>query len=173
MATRTDLREFQNHLRKRLGAGQEAARGSKLGFQAGRKRWLVDLDSLSEVLKIERLVAVPLARDWFAGIVNVHGDLYCMVDFSVFAGEGEPRRDSKSDALLISPRLVRNTGLLVDRVIGLRYPEQLTPQADGSDDWIQQVYDDAEGQLWHEVNLAKLVADASFLAVARDQVSIA
>ncbi len=59
---------------------------SKLGLQVGDDRWLVDLADAGEVIPVPPITAVPLTRPWFAGVANIRGNLYSVVDFAAFLG---------------------------------------------------------------------------------------
>jgi twitching motility protein PilI len=126
MAKRISLREFQVGLVERLTS---AARGESsralLGVLAGQNYWLVHLSDAGEIVPLPPLTAVPLAKPWFAGLVNIRGVLYGVVDFSAFLG-GEPTlQNSDARLLLIGARHGINSALLVSRTLGLKNPDAL------------------------------------------------
>ena len=105
MAKRISLREFQESLVQRLTSARrgETAR-ALLGVQSGNEHWLLELSDSGEVVPLPALTTVPLTRPWFAGIANVRGTLYSVVDFSAFRG-GEPtRRNANARLLVTAPR---------------------------------------------------------------------
>ncbi|MGH8751456.1 MAG: chemotaxis protein CheW [Burkholderiales bacterium] len=168
MAKRFSLREFQQGLSARLQAAADAPAGaaSKLGVQSGRDLWLVDLFEAGEVVTLPELTPVPLTRPWFSGVANIRGVLYSIVDFSAFTG-GEPiQHGLDTRVLLVGQKLATNCGLLVNRMMGLRRPEQLK-RADGvtSAPWISAEYLDNDGRRWKELNLRKLVEHPGFLQI--------
>jgi hypothetical protein len=57
-------------------------------------------------------------------------------------------------------------GLLVDRSLGLRNPDELRPIAAHAPRaaWVRAEYGDAEGGRWKELNVAQLVQQPEFLA---------
>ena len=77
MEAKESLREFQTRLAEKLKAA-EAAKGasSKLGFVAGGRHWLVDLNQINEVVTVPALTEVPWAKSWFVGVASVRGALY-------------------------------------------------------------------------------------------------
>lgn len=161
------LREYQRKLSARLvdrTAGQPV---SKLGVQVGPGRWLVDLADAGEVIPVPPVSRVPLMRPWLAGITNLRGNLYAVIDFSAFLGGAPAVIGGLSRLLLIADRHRVNCGLLVDRVHGLYRGEQLTPVSDTRPcAWSTGVLNDAQGNAWQQLDLPALVANTEFLNVA-------
>jgi twitching motility protein PilI len=168
MARRGSLREFQMGVAERLRtASTRAALASKLGFQVGADNWFVALHQVSEVIPVPAAVPVPLTRPWFRGVANVRGNLYGMVDFAAFQG-GEPTGPgTERRVVLISERLVGGAGLLVSRMLGLRNPEQFKAAERPADapPWLANVYTDAGGTRWLELDLPALARERRFLEV--------
>lgn len=168
MAKRISLREFQESLAERLASAQRgAARRALLGVASGDDHWLLDLSDSGEVVPLPPLTAVPLTRPWFAGIANVRGTLYSVVDFSAFRG-GEPtRRNANARLLLVGARHGLNSALLVDRTLGLKGIDDLEPVAAEGDaaPWAGERRQDAQGRTWTVLNLKELFADPAFLDV--------
>lgn len=168
MARRTSLREFQASLAQRLASAQRGeARRALLGVESGGDLWLLDLSDSGEVLPVPPLTAVPLTRPWFAGIANVRGMLYSVVDFSAFRG-GEPtRHNAETRLLLVGARHGINSALLVDRTLGLKSVDDLEPVAVEGDRpaWAGARRQDAQGRQWTPLELGALLADPAFLNV--------
>ncbi len=162
------LREFQESLVQRLTsarAGQTSR--ALLGVQAGRDYWLLDLADSGEIVPLPPLTGVPLTKRWFCGMANVRGTLYGVVDFSAFQeGEATPQ-NADSRLLIVGNRLGMNSALLVNRTLGLRNIEQMTPHATGSDPrpWVGEQYADAQGNVWKRLNLKKLLGQQTFLDI--------
>ncbi len=168
MAKRISLREFQESLVERLNSAQRGAtRRALLGVASGEDLWLLDLTDSGEVVPLPALTAVPLTKPWFAGIANIRGSLYSVVDFSAFRG-GEPtRRNANARLLLVGARHGINSALLVDRTLGLKSLDDLEPldsPADGPA-WAGAVSQDVQGRRWTLLKLRELFADSSFLEV--------
>ena len=169
MAKHFSLREFQQGLSARLQALADApsAAASKLGVQAGRDLWLVDLIEAGEVVPLPELTKVPLTRPWFSGVANIRGVLYSIVDFSAFMG-GEPTTlGPDSRVLLVGQKLAANCGILVNRMMGLRRIEQLqrVESAAPAAPWVSAEYTDGEDRHWKELQLRKLVEHPDFLQI--------
>jgi twitching motility protein PilI len=166
VAARISLRDYQRELAARLqgAAGRHAA--SKLGLQVGAQAWLVDLTEAGEVVPAPPITPVPLARPWFRGVANVRGNLYGVVDFSVFLGGPAAVASEQARLLLLGERFRMGCALLVDRSLGLRNPEQLRPLAPAASrvPWVRAEYGDQEGMRWKELNVAQLVQQPEFLA---------
>jgi twitching motility protein PilI len=168
MAKRLSLREFQESLAQRLtSAHRGEARRALLGVASGNDYWLLDLSDSGEVVPLPQLTSVPLTRSWFAGIANIRGTLYSVVDFSAFRGREPTRRNANARLLLVGARHGSNSALLVDRTLGLRSIDDLepVPAADTESSWAGDVRQDAQGRKWTLLKLRELLADPAFLDV--------
>jgi twitching motility protein PilI len=132
MSQRLDLREFQQSLAERLLAAQQSGRGkSLLEIESGTddlpggRRWLVDPAQSGEIAPLPSLTSVPLTQPWFAGIANIRGTLFSVVDFAAWRGGQATPRTAQSRLLLIGARDGSHSALLVERVLGLRTLDQL------------------------------------------------
>lgn len=170
MARKTSLREFQQNVAQRIRdlASQKTV-ASKLGFQVGSENWLVTLSDVSEVIPAPKTIAVPLTLPWFRGVANIRGKLYSVVDFAAFQGDSVIGPGMERRVILIAERLIEGSGLMVSRMLGLRNPEQFTaePTPGNANDrpWVKAKYRDPAGVLWHELDVAALVANMQFLEV--------
>jgi len=167
MAKRISLREFQQSLALRLTSAQRGeTRRALLGIASGTDLWLLDLSDSGEVVPLPTLTTVPLTKAWFAGIANVRGTLYSVVDFSAFRG-GEPtRRNANARLLLVGARHGTNSALLVDQTLGLKNLDDLeSVDAAEGPTWAGSRHQDAQGHQWTLLNLRELFADPTFLDV--------
>jgi twitching motility protein PilI len=163
MSKRFNLREFQQSVLDRLQA-QLASGGSRvstLGVQIGEEFWLVDMSDINEVLPLPPLMAVPLTKPWFCGVANVRGNLYSIVDLSVFSGGATTPREGQSRVMLAGQKFAFNAGLLVTRVLGMR----------NSTEWQRSEQDgevrlkDGNGQVWRKLEMAQLLQQPEFLQI--------
>ena len=167
MARKSSLREFQAHLARRLAdVGAQSAAGL-LGVQSGSDFWLLSLADAGEVVPLVPMASVPLTRPWFAGIANIRGNLYSVVDFSAFQGKEATPQNSGARLLLIGTRHGSNAALLVTRMLGLRNIDDLAPVAAQSDgeSWAGEAYTDNEGRRWRLLNVRQLLSDERFLEI--------
>ena len=121
----------------------------------------------AEIVPLTPLTAVPLTQPWFAGIANIRGNLYSVVDFSAFQGKEATPQNSGSRLLLIGTRHGSNAALLVTRMLGLRNIDDLVPaaaQADG-EPWAGEAYTDNEGHRWRRLDVRRLLSDERFLEI--------
>jgi twitching motility protein PilI len=168
MAKRISLREFQESLSQRLtSAHRGEARRALLGVASGNEHWLFDLSDSGEVVPMPVLTAVPLTKSWFAGIANIRGTLYSVVDFSAFRGQEPTRRNANARLLLIGARHGTNSALLVDRTLGLRSVDDLDLVSSGGSEpvWRGEVRQDAQGRKWTMLRLRELLSDQAFLDI--------
>jgi twitching motility protein PilI len=124
-AARIDLRSFQQELATRLASKTAAqVESSRLGLACAGQRWLVRLVDAAEVVAVPPIAAVPLTQPWFAGLANIRGNLYSVVDFAGFLGREAviPHgTGGQSRLLLFGPRAGDlRVGILVQSVLGLR-----------------------------------------------------
>jgi len=173
MTQRISLREFQKNLTTRLGLAQrgETTR-ALLGIESGKgddAMWLMDLADSGEVAPLTGLTPTPLTQPWFAGIANVRGTLYSVVDFSAFRGGELTPRNPEARLLLIGTRHGSNSALLVGRTLGLRPPESLTRVDEvpaTTTDWRGKCYVDAQSVRWTRLRIKALLTDPRFLDIA-------
>ena len=147
-------------------APARAAR-SLLAVESGADRWLVDLADVGEVVPLPPLTPVPLARAWFAGLVNLRGTLYGVSDLAAFHGGSATTRDDNARLLLAAPRHGQQSALLVGRVLGLRGLDDLEalPAAGAGPAWCGDLYRDAKGVSWTRLRLPELLRDRAFLEI--------
>ncbi len=168
MARKISLREFQQSVSAKLqGVAKMAPSSSKLGLQVGTEYWLVNLADVSEVVPVPTLARVPLTRPWFAGVANIRGNLFSIADFSAFLGGGHTPINMDSRLLLVHQKFMVNAGLVVNRMLGLRNPEQFQRKdvSNSETPWFCAEYTDATGQHWKELNMEALVHHPDFLRV--------
>lgn len=164
-SARTSLRDYQRQLSARL-ANQEARQAiSKLGVRAGGTSWLIDLADAGEVIPVPAMLPVPLTRPWFRGIVNVRGNLCCVVDFAAFLGRDPVQIDQRARLLLIGDRYRVNAGLLVEAVLGLYREEDFVYGPGAADKWCRADYKDRQGSSWKQLDMSALTSHPEFLQV--------
>lgn len=169
MAKKTSLREFQESVVARLkeaSSGATTQVASKMGVQVGQQKWLVNLSDVGEVIPLPPLQPVPLTKRWFAGVANVRGVLYSVVDFSNFLGGEATQPNVDSRLLLANARFRSNAGLIVRHMLGLKSPDQFqVGETQNLPAWVTAEYVDAGGDIWKELNMAGLIQHPEFLNV--------
>lgn len=172
-AAKLDLRSFQQELATRLASKTAAqVESSRLGLACAGAQWLVRLADAGEVIAMPPVATVPLTQPWFLGIANIRGNLYSVIDFSGFLGQGAGKAatsPAQARLLLFGPRVGDfKAGIVVERVLGLRSVAELAPAAPPAEApaWFGQRWMDADGAVWQEIDLALLAQDAAFLRVS-------
>lgn len=166
---RTSLREFQQNFALRLrDLSSRKTTPSKLGFQIGADNFFVSLSDVSEVIPVPTFVTVPQTQSWFRGVSNVRGKLYSTIDFSAFQGGTVTSPSAERRVLLIHEKLIEGSGLLVNRMLGLRNPDTFTLDAgqDAERPWIKARFRDPKEAFWYELDVAFLAQDVRFLEVS-------
>jgi twitching motility protein PilI len=179
MAKRISLREFQQGLSERLvsarrGEGAQALLGIESGSDdlPGGSHWLIDLADSGEVTPLPPLTPAPLTRPWFAGIANIRGVLYGVVDFSAWRGGAPTPCNAQSRLLLVGARHGVNSALLVRRALGLRPQMQMHAAAEtivGAAEtapWLGGRFKDPQDQIWTQLHIPPLLSDPSYLDIA-------
>ncbi len=172
MARRGSLIEFQENLSKRLATAQSrASASSMLAVQSGGIAWVLPLRDAGEVMPVPPLAAVPLTHNWYAGVANVRGNLYSVIDFASFCGKGATPKHPSNRLMLCGQRFGLNAGILIQQVLGLRDASGLKP-ADGeigvvaaSQPWIGVALEDAGGQRYQTLNVEALIESTEFMSV--------
>lgn len=161
------LREFQEYLATRLNS---AARGeissALLGVQSGHDHWLLKLDDGGEILPMPPLSPVPLTHSWFAGMANIRGNLYSVIDFAAFRGEEPTPRTAHARLVLLGAKFGINSAILVHRMLGLRPADAFTTTDEpGDHPWVSAILTDAEGRRWRRLDVPALLADPKFMQI--------
>jgi twitching motility protein PilI len=180
---RDRLRDFQAGLAEKLRRAEATPLAvNRLGFQIGSRRLLVGLADAGEILTVPDIMPVPLTKSWYRGLANVRGNLFGVVDLSLFAGGPPTPLDKESRLLAFSGDLRFACGILVSRMLGLRNVSDLTAAPVGGDaqgtrpaavddllfaPWVRARLVDAQAVAWQEFDLAALTADPRFLDIAR------
>lgn len=168
MARKTSLRDFQEYLAGRLS---NAARGrgsvSWLGLQSGEQNWLIDLSDSGEIVQAPEVLHVPLTKPWFAGLANIRGNLHAVTDFSVFCGGQSTAHNANARLLLVGVKFGSNAALLVTRMLGLRNPEDFSPEEPDPDFpvWGAARYTDGQNRIWRKLSVRDLLADENFMNI--------
>lgn len=164
---RLKLKEFQEYLAQRLNS---AARGeitsAMLGVESGGERWILNLSDSGEIIPMPPLAPVPLVQPWFAGMANIRGNLYSVVDFSLFRGADPTPRTANARLVLIGSRLGTNSAILVNRMLGLRPAENFSPSDEWPEyPWINATLTDSDGNRWRRLDVPALLADPKFMQI--------
>lgn len=171
MTKREALRDLQSRLAGRLQAARnDQTSAAWLGVLAGTGHYLLPLTQAGEIFPMASVTHVPYAAPWFAGVVNLRGGLYGVVDLAGFLGVGVARSEqSWSGVRLITfnADLEINCALLVDGLAGLRRSEafvEVVPATPGSA-WLGPRHVDAQGVSWQELDMRALSHTAEFLNI--------
>jgi twitching motility protein PilI len=174
MANRTALRELQQRLAERMQAAREETLIAKwLAVECAGTGLLFSLKQASEIFAPVPIKPVPYAKPWLAGVANLRGGLFTVVDLAVYLGlrDPAPGRAVAPQSRLVSlgGELNLNCALLVDRLAGLRSDEQLplAPRAVAGPlpRFAGSLRRDEAGRNWQEINLEALSRQENFLHI--------
>jgi twitching motility protein PilI len=176
MANREALRDLQARLAKRLQAAQsEGMSVNWLAVRAGGNNYLLPLEQSGEIVASSRALAVPYARDWFQGVLNIRGSLVGVVDLARFlavdAGIALPPASAvltEASVVTFNALLEINCALQVDSLAGLRGGEAFVSSAAAAADapgYFGPSHTDPDGQRWQEIDLRALAKSPTFLSI--------
>lgn len=175
MANRAALKELQTRLASRLLAARtEGVSIAWLAVKAGARNYLFPLVQSGEIFPLASLQPVPYCRSWFAGVVNLRGGLFGVVDLAGFIADGQlPVRSEQSLAeasvITLNPALEVNCALMVDGLAGLRNADAFSgsaPPAEADPAYFGNRYIDSGGEQWQEINLQSLSQLQQFLSIS-------
>lgn len=175
MANRAAIRELQTRLATRLQAARtEGVSTAWLAVNAGGGNYLFPLVQAGEIFPLANLQAVPYCQSWFAGVVNLRGGLFGVVDLAGFIAHGAPqaRGDlvlAEASVITLHPALEVNCALMVDSLAGLRNAGAFadsSPPAEAAPAYFGNRYTDLQGGQWQEINLQLLASHPQFLSIS-------
>jgi twitching motility protein PilI len=174
MSKKDALRELQLRLANRLQAARERPREAGwLAVECAQFGLLLPLAQAGEIHAVRQVSPVPHAKPWMLGVANLRGQLNTVVDLGHFlhlrqaAAAVAPHAGAQ--LVLLNPSLRVNAAILVDRLAGLRDPEQLermAPSTEARPGFAGAAWRDTQGRIWQELDLAALAQDPQFLDVA-------
>ena len=174
MANRQALRELQTRLAERLQVAKtQGVAASWLAAEAGGQNYLFPLAQSGEIFPWVTTQQVPYTQPWFAGVANLRGGLFGVVDLASYISGGPPALKTelaRSDSRMVSlnSALEVNCVLLVDKLSGLRKQEAFvdySERAPEAPEFFGNRYIDSGGASWQEINLQLLALQAHFLTI--------
>ncbi|PZP27663.1 MAG: chemotaxis protein CheW [Roseateles depolymerans] len=174
MSNKQALRDLQQRLAERMQAARDQTLVANwLAVECEGAGLLFSLKQTSEIFAPVALQPVPYAKPWLAGVANLRGGLFTVVELAVFLGlrEAQPGRALQPQHRLVALHadLNLNCALWVDRLVGLRSDEQLTPAAEVPTGFRPRfagaLRRDEAGRHWQEIDLEALSRQESFLRI--------
>jgi twitching motility protein PilI len=175
MSRKENLKELQSRLAQRLAQANEAGSAATwLAVRLGQMNALFALTQAGEIFKPVALTPLPYVAWWFAGVANLRGTLYGVLDLAGFLQQVPERSlalDASAEARLLTfnAELEINCALWVDALLGLRREDAFVSRqaaAQGAPAYWGERLTDANGEIWQEINLRQLSQSAAFLAIS-------
>jgi twitching motility protein PilI len=175
MANRQALRELQTRLAEKLQVARtQGVAASWLAVEADGRKYLFPLSQSGEIFPWVNTQAVPYTQQWFAGVANLRGGLFGVVDLASFvSGQVPPPKTelarSESRLVALNSALEVNCALLIDKLSGLRNQDafaDFSERADGDPEYFGNTYIDQVGASWQEINLQRLAQMTNFLTIS-------
>lgn len=175
MANKQALRELQTRLAERMKQVRSETPGvSWLAVDCAGQGLLLSLKQAGEIFDLGPLLPVPHTQPWLAGVVNLRGGVFTVVDLARFLGlrSSTPQAPAQSHARLVAfnAALGINGALMIDRLEGLRHAADLQSVDESPDNPPRPAFAlarwrDAAGRWWQEIDLAALAQSPQFLAI--------
>ncbi len=157
-------------------AREQPQMASWLAVECAGVGLLFSLKQAAEIFTPVTLKTVPYAQPWLAGVANLRGGLFTVVDLAAFLGlRGPNEHAARADAaqtrfVSLNPDMNINCALLVDRLVGLRGEDQLMPEpsdpaAGARPRFAGQRMRDAGGHAWQQLDLDALSKHEKFLRI--------
>ena len=175
MANKQALRDLQTRLAERMQQVRTETPGlSWLAVDCAGQGLLLPLKQSGEIFGLGPLQPVPHTQPWLAGVVNLRGGVFTVVDLARFLGlrDDTPAVAARGQARLVAfnATLGINGALLIDRLEGLRHAADLLADGESNDNVPRPAFAlarwrDAAGRRWQEIDLAALAQSPLFLAI--------
>ncbi|MDQ5896396.1 MAG: twitching motility protein PilI [Pseudomonadota bacterium] len=172
MANKEALKELQGRLAERLQEVRSLEHVSGwLAVECAGQALLFPLAEAGEIFQASSLLAVPHTEPWFLGVANLRGALTGVVDLAGVLGLRDRVPAAVRDQahlVAFNPGLEINVALLVDRLAGLRHPEQMravSPASTEAPAFAGGCWRDSAGRLWQEIRLSMLPREERFLRI--------
>jgi len=175
MANRDATRELQTRLASRLQAARsEGISVAWLAVRAGGGSFLFPLGQSGEIFSVSGVQAVPYAKSWFHGVINIRGGLFGVVEFAGFLEDTAGWRRTQPAAqepsvVTLNAALEVNCAIQVDALAGLRGPEAFVsyePADAQAPSYFGNRFLDSAGEHWQEINLRTLSLFPQFLSIS-------
>ncbi len=173
MANKQALRDLQTRLAERMQQVRSETPGmSWLAVDCAGQGLLLSLKQAGEIFDLGPLQPVPHTQPWLAGVVNLRGGVFTVVDLASFLGLRQAGAAAQPQARLVAfnAALGINGALLIDRLEGLRHAADLQAEDESTDNVARPAFAlvrwrDAAGRWWQEIDLAALAQSPQFLAI--------
>ena len=175
MANKQALRDLQTRLAERMKQVRSETPGvSWLAVDCAGQGLLLSLRQAGEIFSLGPLLPVPHTQPWLAGVVNLRGGVFTVVDLARFLGlrNTPPTASVQGQARLVAfnAKLGINGALMIDRLEGLRHAVDLQAEPESADNAPRPAFAlarwrDAAGRWWQEIDLAALASQPQFLAI--------
>ena len=175
MANKQALRDLQTRLAERMKQVRTEQPGvSWLAVDCAGHGLLIALRQAGDIFKLDVLQPVPYTQPWLAGVVNLRGGVYTVVDLGLFLGlRGQAGQAPVATARLLAfnSALEVNSTLLVDRLEGLRHAADMRAVLESDDNAARPAFaaarwQDTGGRVWQEIDLVELAKLPQFLAIS-------
>jgi twitching motility protein PilI len=132
---------------------------------------ILPIDEIMELAVCENITPVPLTQPWVRGLTNVRGQLYTVIDLSVFLGGSETRLSRDARIIMLGDQAL-GACLLVHNVMGLKLlkEEERTNVPDAVNSSIRKYFKggvQSEERQWAILDLTAMRNDERFLKPSR------
>lgn len=151
----TSLSEFQRQLDAAIAA-PDVSTDAFVGMVVDDQRWLLDLSMLSETSVPPPVSRTGRAPEWVLGIASFRGQVYTVMDMRYVLKKESTLAISQAWATPLHNRWGGSIALLWPQMAGLLGKQELKalPADILLPRWAKASWKDAQGQTWHEFDVA-------------------
>lgn len=145
---------------------------SGIGFSIGQVHYVAEMGSVSEILHLPKITAVPGVKNWMRGVANVRGRLLPIMDLTRFFGLPQSTAKTRDKRVLVVEYDDALSGVIVDAVLGMQYfsadslkPTETSGVPKAMRNFVAGSYQKS-GVDWNVFNASALTEDDNFKDVA-------
>lgn len=87
-----------------------------IGVMLGDEQFGIDINYIDNIVRMQRITRVPMAQDYFVGVINLRGEIIPVMSLRRKFGLAEDAYGPKSRILIIKPEAQASIGFIVDEV---------------------------------------------------------
>ncbi len=132
-------------------------------IRLGEEQFGIDIKYIDNIIRMPRITRVPMAQDYFKGVINLRGEVIPVMSLRVRFELEDDVIDSKTRIIIIKMDSQSKVGVLVDQVkevvtIEAEEVEKVTQSNDGSGQYLDGVGKNGE-ELISLLNIANVISD--------------
>lgn len=87
-----------------------------IAIMIGTEQYGIDINYIDNIVRMQRITRVPKAQDFFAGVINLRGEVVPVMSLRRKFGLAPDTYNEKTRILIIKPEAQASIGFIVDEV---------------------------------------------------------